>query len=309
MDVVIAGGSGFIGTALQSSLQADGHRVVQMVRPGSAGSGGAAGDTIAWDPAAARIDAKGLEGVDAVVNLGGVGIGDKKWSADRKDEILQSRLTSTSLLASALARLQTPPAVFVSASAVGYYGNRGDEELTEDSAPGGDFLAGVCVAWEDAARPAAEAGLRVAWIRTGIVLHPSGGVLKQLLLPFKLGLGGRLGKGTQYMSWITLDDEVGAIRTVIDDPSLGGPVNLTAPNPVTNAEFTATMGKVLGRPTALPTPLLPLKLRYGGELVQHLLLDGQRVLPEKLEAAGYAFGHPELEPALRTLLGKEPVAA
>lgn len=309
MDVVIAGGSGFIGTALRQSLEADGHRVVQMVRPGSAGAGAASGDTLTWDPAAARIDAKGLEGVDAVVNLGGVGIGDKKWSDDRKDEILQSRLTSTSLLASAVARLQAPPAVFVSASAVGYYGNRGDEVLTEGSAPGGDFLAGVCVAWEDAARPAAEGGLRVAWIRTGIVLHPSGGVLKQLLLPFTLGLGGRLGKGTQYMSWITLDDEVAAIRKVIDDPSLGGPVNLTAPNPVTNAEFTATMGKVLGRPTAIPTPLLPLKLRYGGELVQHLLLDGQRVLPEKLEGAGYGFGHTELEPALRNLLGKEPVAA
>jgi uncharacterized protein len=307
MDVVIAGGSGFIGSALRRSLEADGHRVIRMVRPDSSAKAGAAGsDTLAWDPAEARIDAKGLEGVDAVVNLGGVGIGDKKWSADRKDEILQSRLTSTSLVSGAVARLHRPPAVFVSGSAVGYYGNRGDEELTEDSAAGSDFLAAVCVAWEDAARPAAEAGLRVAWIRTGLVLHPSGGVLRRLLVPFKLGLGGRLGKGTQYMPWITLDDEIGAIRRIIDDPELGGPVNVTAPNPVTNAEFTATMGKVLGRPTALPTPLLPLKLRYGGELVQHLLLDGQRALPAKLEDGGYEFGHAELEPALRALLGKEP---
>lgn len=302
MDVVVAGGSGFIGTALGRALEADGHRVVRMVRPGSSP---VAGDTVAWDPARARIDAKGLEGIDAVVNLGGVGIGDKKWTDERKDEVLQSRLAVTGLLAGTLARLQAPPAVFVSASAVGYYGNRGDEELTEDSAPGDDFLARVCVAWEDAARPAAEAGLRVAWVRTGIVLHPSGGVLKQLLLPFRLGLGGRLGRGTQYMSWITLADEVAAIRAVVDEPALGGPVNLTAPNPVTNAEFTATMGKVLGRPTAIPTPLLPLKLRYGGELVQHLLLDGQRVLPTKLTDAGFAFGHSELEPALRSLLGKE----
>jgi len=302
VDVVIAGGSGFIGTALRRSFEADGHRVIRMVRPGSPG---ASGDTIAWDPTQARIDAKGLEGVGAVVNLGGVGIGDRKWTDDRKDEILRSRLSVTGLLADTLAHLQAPPAVFVTASAIGYYGNRGDEQLTEDSAPGTDFLAGVCVAWEDAARPAAEAGLRVAWIRTGLVLHPSGGVLKQLLLPFKLGAGGRLGKGTQYMSWITLADEVGAIRAIVDDPALGGPVNLTAPNPVTNAEFTATMGKVLGRPTAIPTPLLPLRLRYGAELVQHLLLDGQRVLPAKLQGAGYEFGHSELEPALRALLGKE----
>jgi uncharacterized protein (TIGR01777 family) len=301
MDVVVAGGSGFIGSALRRSLEAGGHRVIRMVRPGSAAAGA---DTVAWDPAAARIDAKSLEGVDAVVSLGGVGIGDTKWTDDRKDEILESRLVGTTLLANTVATLTAPPAVFVSASAIGYYGNRGDEVLTEDSGPGGDFLAGVCVAWEDAARPAAMAGLRVAWVRTGIVLDPSGGVLKQLLLPFKLGLGGRLGKGTQYMSWITLDDEVAAIRKVIDDPSLGGPVNLTAPNPVTNAELTATMGKVLGRPTFLPTPLLPLKLRYGGELVQHLLLDGQRVQPAKLEAADFAFGHTELEPALRALLGK-----
>jgi len=306
MDVVIAGGSGFIGTALRRSFEADGHRVIAMVRPGSAAQ---EGDTISWDPGSSRIDGKALDGVDAVVNLAGVGIGDKKWSDDRKDEIRQSRLAATSLLSEALAHLGRPPAVFVSASAVGYYGNRGDEELTEDSAPGQDFLASVCVDWEDAARPAARAGLRVAWVRTGIVLHPSGGVLKQLLLPFKAGLGGRLGKGTQYMSWITLDDEVAAIRAAVDDHTLGGPVNLTAPNPVTNAEFTATLGKVLGRPTAIPTPLLPLKLRYGSELVRSLLLDGQRVLPTKLLDAGFAFGHTELEPALRALLGKAPKAA
>ncbi|MFA5883105.1 MAG: TIGR01777 family oxidoreductase [Acidimicrobiia bacterium] len=302
MDVAIAGGSGFIGSALIRSLEADGHRVLRIVRPQSGVGAGA--DTVAWDPSTARIDAKLLEGVDAVVNLGGVGIGDKRWTPERKDEILHSRLVGTTLLANTVAALTEPPPVFVSASAVGYYGDRGDETLTEESAPGDDFLARVCVAWEDAARPAATAGLRVAWIRTGIVLDPAGGVLEQLLLPFRLGLGGRLGKGTQYMSWISLPDEVAAIRTVIDDPSLGGPVNLTAPNPVTNAEFTATLGKVLGRPTFLPTPLAPLKLRYGSELVQHLLVDGQRVQPAKLGEAGFAFTHTELEAALRALLGK-----
>lgn len=302
MDIVIAGGSGFVGTALTRSLEADGHRVIRMVRPDSPP---VAGDTIAWDPGAARIDGLALEGVDAVVNLAGVGIGDRKWTDDRKDEIRRSRIAATALLSDSLAHLERPPAVFVTASAVGYYGNRGDEELTEDSAPGRDFLASVCVDWEDAARPAALAGLRVAWIRTGIVLDPSGGVLRRLLLPFKLGLGGRVGRGTQYMSWITLADEVAAIRAIVDDHTLGGPVNLTAPNPVTNAELTATLGTVLGRPTALPTPLFPLRLRYGAELVQSLLLDGQRVFPDKLEDAGFRFGHAELEPALRALLGKD----
>ncbi len=304
MDIVIAGGSGFIGTALTHSLAEAGHRVVRMVRPGSSARTAGSGDTLAWDPAAGSIDAAGLEGVDAVVNLGGVGIGDRKWSPARKAEIRDSRLVATRLLADTLAGLTRPPGVFVSASAIGYYGNRGDEELTEASAPGDDFLAEVCVAWEDAAAPAAAAGIRTPLLRTGIVLHPSGGVLKQLLTPFKLGLGGRLGPGTQYMSWITLADEVAAIRAAIDDPALAGPVNLTAPNPVTNAEFTATMGTVLGRPTALPTPLLPLKLRFGAELVQHLLLDGQRVRPARLEAAGFGFAHPHLEGALRALLGK-----
>jgi uncharacterized protein (TIGR01777 family) len=194
--------------------------------------------------------------------------------------------------------------VFVSGSAVGYYGNRGDETLTEDSAPGDDFLAEVCLQWEDAARPAAEAGLRVAWIRTGLVLDAHGGVLRRLLLPFKLGIGGRTGSGQQYRSWISLADEVSAIRRIIDDPSLGGPIDLTAPNPVTDAEFAATLARVLRRPAKLPTPTLPLKVVYGDELVQHLLLDGQRVLPEKLLASEFTFAHPDLETALRAILGK-----
>jgi uncharacterized protein len=301
MDVVISGASGLIGSALARSLEADGHRVARLARPESKSS---SGETVAWDPVAGTIDAAALEGVHAVVNLAGAGIGDKKWTPARKQEVLHSRVRATGLLARTVAGLERPPPVFVSGSAVGYYGNRGDERLTEDSAPGDDFLAKVCVQWEDAARPAAEAGLRVAWIRTGLVLDAHGGVLKRMLLPFKLGLGGRAGTGTQYRSWISVDDDVRAIRRIIDDPSLGGPIDVTAPNPVTDAEFAVTLGRVLHRPAKLPTPTLPLKLVYGDELVQHLLLGGQRVFPEKLLASGFTFAHPDLETALRAILGK-----
>src|SRR6478672_11805611 len=299
MDVVISGGSGLIGSALARSLDADGHRVVRLTRPQSTAQ---PGPTIAWDPRAGTIDTVALEGVDVVVNLAGAGIGDKKWSPARKQEVVESRLQATGLLARTVAGLRDPPAVFISGSAVGYYGNRGDETLTEDSAPGEDFLAEVCVQWEDAARPAAEAGLRVAWIRTGLVLDPHGGVLKRLLLPFRLG--GRTGSGQQFRSWISLADEVSAIRRIIDDSSLGGPIDLTAPNPVTDAEFAATLARVLRRPAKLPTPTLPLKLVYGDELVQQLLLDGQRVMPDKLLASGFTFAHSDVETALRAVLGK-----
>jgi uncharacterized protein (TIGR01777 family) len=302
MDVVISGGSGLIGSALARSLEADGHRVARLTRPQSKAQ--QPGSTIAWDPRSGTIDAAALEGTDVVVNLAGAGIGDKKWTPARKQEVLDSRLQATSLLARTAGGLANAPAVFISGSAVGYYGNRGDETLTEDSSPGDDFLAEVCIQWEDAARPAAEAGLRVAWIRTGLVLDAHGGVLKRLLLPFKLGFGGRTGSGQQYRSWISLADEVSAIRRIVEDPSLGGPVDLTAPNPVTDAEFAATLARVLHRPAKLPTPTLPLKLVYGDELVQHLVLDGQRVLPDKLLASGFTFAHPDLETALRAILQK-----
>jgi uncharacterized protein (TIGR01777 family) len=301
MQVAISGASGFIGTALVRFLERGGHRVIRLVRPSSKGGGGA--DVVEWDPPAARIASRALEGVDAVVNLAGVGIADARWTDRRKDAILQSRLDATRLLAATVGSLQRPPAVFVSASAIGYYGDGGDTELTEHSDPGDDFLARVCVAWEAAAEPVAASGVRVAWIRSGIVIDPAGGMLARLLLPFRLGLGGRVGPGTQYMSWISLGDELRAIGRIIDDPDLVGAVNLTAPNPVTNAEFTATLGKVLRRPTAIPTPLLPLRLRFGSELVRHLLLDSQRVLPVALTEAGFEFRHVELEPALRSLLG------
>jgi len=295
VDVLITGASGLVGTALTGALEARGDRAVALSRSGGVPS---------WDPSRARIDADAIEGVDAVVHLAGAGIGDKKWTDDRKQEILQSRTKGTRLLAETLAGLDRKPSVCVSASAVGYYGAHLDDEVfTEESSPGSDFLADVCVAWETAITPAEEAGIRVARVRSGVVLSPDGGVLKRMLFPFKMGLGGRIGTGEQYMSWISLDDEVGAILHVLDG-DLSGPVNLTAPNPVTNGQYTKTLGDVVRRPTALPTPIRPLKVMYGMELVHHLLLSGQRVLPRRLEASGYPFRHPDLEGALRALLDR-----
>jgi uncharacterized protein (TIGR01777 family) len=300
MDVLVTGASGFIGSALVPALEGDGHRVARLTR--DAGLTGA--DTLRWDPAAGRIDAAGVEGLSAVVHLAGAGIGDKRWSERRKRVILESRTKGTLLLAGTLAGLSKKPSLLVSASAVGYYGARDDEELTEASSAGHDFLAGVCLAWEQATAPAAEAGIRVVTTRSGVVLSPRGGVLKRMLLPFKLGLGGRLGTGRQYLSWISLDDEVGAIRHLLGRDDVSGPVNLTAPNPVTNAEYTKTLGVVLRRPTVIPTPTIPLQLRYGAELVHALVLTGQRVVPRRLADSGYRFAHERLEPALRELLGK-----
>jgi uncharacterized protein len=302
VDVLVTGSHGLIGSALIPRLRADGHRVARLVRGAPEG-----GDDVRWDPSAGTIDAAGLEGVDAVVHLAGAGIGDKKWSPARKQLILESRTQGTSLLARTLAELARKPAVLVSGSAVGIYGNRGDEVLTESSPTGTGFTAEVCTAWEAATAPVAQAGIRVAQVRTGIVLASHGGALGRMLTPFRLGLGGRMGAGTQYMSWIALDDEVGAIRHLLS-AEVAGPVNLTAPNPATNVEFTAALGHALHRPTKLPTPMLPLKAVYGSELVRSLLLDGQRVLPAALEASGYAFAHPELDDALRAVLAG-PVAA
>jgi uncharacterized protein (TIGR01777 family) len=303
VDVLVTGSHGLIGTALMPRLRADGHRVVRLVRGAPEGA-----DDVRWDPDAGTIDAASLEGVGAVVHLAGAGIGDKKWTTDRKQLILESRTQGTDLLARTLAGLARPPAVLISGSAVGYYGNRGAEELTEDAPPGDDFPARVCLAWEAATAPAAEAGIRVVAIRTGIVLAAHGGALQRMLLPFKLGLGGRIGSGQQYMSWIALDDEVGAIRHLLTAGSVAGPVNLTAPNPSTNAEFTHALGAALHRPTKLPTPLLPLKVVYGSELVQHLLVDGQRVVPHALTASGYEFAHPNIDDALRAVIAA-PAAA
>ena len=297
MDVAITGASGLIGRALTASLRGDGHRVVAFRRGGVT-----EGDTIGWDPDAGRIDAPALEGLDAIVHLAGEGIAEKKWSEDHKRRIRDSRVRGTAALAAAIASRERKPRVLVSGSAIGFYGNSGDEVLTEESAAGSDFLAEVAKAWEAETAPATEAGVRTVLTRTGIVLAGHGGALKSMLLPFKLGIGGRQGSGKQWMSWIALDDEVGAIRFAIENETVSGPVNLVAPNPVTNAEFAATLGRVLHRPTFLPTPMLPLKLRYGTELVETLLLVSQRVAPAQLQAAGYPFAFASLEDALRAAI-------
>jgi uncharacterized protein (TIGR01777 family) len=236
------------------------------------------------------------------VHLAGEGIAEKKWTPEQKQRIRESRVRGTAVLAAAVASREEKPKVFVSASAMGYYGDRGDELLTEESKPGDDFLADVCQAWEAETQPASDAGVRTVNIRTGIVLARHGGVLQKMLLPFRLGLGGKQGSGKQWMSWITLGDHIGAIRAIIDGRVYEGPVNLAGPNPVTNAEFAQTLAHVLHRPSFLPTPLAALKIRYGSELVDSLLLVSQRVIPSQLEAHGFAFRQPQLESALTTIL-------
>ena len=303
MDVLVTGAHGLIASALIPRLRTDGHRVVRLVRGEPEGS-----DDVRWDPAAGTIDAAGIEGVDAVVHLAGAGIGDKKWTPARKQLILDSRTQGTDLLARTLAGLTQPPKVLLSGSAVGYYGDQGDHVLVEESPAGADFPARVCVAWEAATAPAEAAGIRVVHVRTGIVLAAHGGALHRMLLPFRLGLGGRIASGDQYLSWIAIDDHVGALLHLLADESVHGAANLTAPNPATNAEFTRTLGAAVHRPTLLPTPLLPLKAVYGGELVDALLVHGQRVLPRVLEHSGYEFAHPELDDALRAVLAA-PAAA
>jgi uncharacterized protein (TIGR01777 family) len=299
MRVVVTGATGLIGSALVRSLEADGHPTTRLVRRAPQ-----AANELRWDPAAGTLEAGGLEGHGAAVNLAGASIGGHRWTEEYKATIRDSRVQATSLLARTLASLDRPPTVLASGSAVGFYGDRGDEELTEQSGPGTGFLAEVVRAWEEATGPAEEAGIRVAHLRSGIVQTPAGGALKRQLLPFKAGLGGRIGSGRQWLSWIALADEVGAIRHVIEHAELGGPVNLTAPEPVTNAGFTRTLGRILHRPTLLPTPTPALHVLLGHQLVAEMLLGGQRVLPAALAASGYRFRHPTLEDALATMLGR-----
>ena len=297
MDIAITGSTGLIGEALRASLLADGHRVVRVVRREASGP-----DEIRWDPAAGRLDPADLAGLDAVVHLAGEGIAEKRWTTAQKQRILTSRTEGTGLVARAMAACDADgPQVLVSGSAIGWYGDRGDEELTESSDAGTGFLADVCRQWEAAADPARAAGLRVAHARTGIVLDPDGGVLAKQLPLFRVGLGGRIGNGRQYMSWIALEDEVAALRFLVDH-DVEGPVNLTAPNPVTNRAFTEALGSALHRPTVVPVPGFGPKLLFGGELVDELLLASQRVRPHRLQEAGFTFARPELGPALDALL-------
>lgn len=299
MEVAISGASGLIGGALVRALEGDGHRVVRLVRPQTSAAGG---HTIRWDPANGTIDAAGLEGLDAVVHMAGVGIGDKRWTEARKRDILRSRTEGTSVLAKALGGLQRRPSVFVSGSATGFYGDGGDRELTETSPAGNGFRAEVVKAWEAAARSATLAGIRTVLLRTANVITPDGGLLPFLLTPFKLGLGARFGDGRQWFPWITLDDEVAAIRFAIDDVRLTGPVNAVAPEAVTNASFAKTLGRVLHRPAPWWAPAPVLELIAGKERAREALLSSSKVVPTVLTDAGFTFGDPQLESALRRIL-------
>ncbi len=312
MRIAVTGSSGLIGSALCASLEGDGHEVVRIVRSGSVGepASGAAGSEpvrVRWDIDAGTMDAAGLEGLDGVVHLAGEGIAASRFTEDHKRTVLESRTRGTNLLSRTLAELDAAPPVLLSGSAIGYYGDRGDEELVETSPPGEGFLPEVCTAWERETSAAEAAGIRVAHLRTGVVLATEGGALGKQLLPFKLGLGGRAGSGTQWLPWITLGDEVRAIRFLLET-DVQGPVNLTAPNPVTNVEFVRTLGAVLGRPTIIPIPGFVRKLPAGvGPLVDDLLFSSARVLPRVLEGAGFTWSHTTLEAALRAIL-QRPVA-
>jgi uncharacterized protein (TIGR01777 family) len=261
---------------------------------------------ILWNPKEQRVDSSAMEGVDAVVHLAGENIAGGRWTEERKRRVLDSRVNGTKTIAEAVSRLERKPSVLVVASAVGYYGARGDEILTEESDPGEGYLTDVCRAWEEATAPAEEAGIRVVKLRIGIVVSASGGALAKMLTPFKLGVGGVVGSGEQYMSWIALDDVIGLAHHVLMNGAVSGPVNATAPNPVTNRTFTKTLGKVLGRPTVLPVPSFAIKAMFG-EMGDTLLLQGCRVLPKRAEALGFEFAHPELEGALRAELGVNKV--
>lgn len=298
MKILITGASGLIGQALTTELKAQGHTVVAAVRRQVKSDA-----EVQWDPAKAVLSPSAFDGVDAVVHLAGAGIGDNRWTSDYKREILESRTLSTALLASTMAALETKPSVFLSGSAIGYYGATQDEKLDETSAQGEGFLADVCAQWEDAAQPAIDAGIRTVFLRTGIVLSKKGGALKKQLPLFKLGLGGRFGNGRHWQSWISINDEVKAIIHLLTS-SLSGPVNLTAPEPVTNAGFASSLGSIVSRPAILPIPSFGPKLLLGGELATALLFTGQRVIPSALTRDGYVFTHQTLDSALRTLLKK-----
>ncbi len=295
MRVVVAGSSGLIGTALVAHLRETGHEVLRLVRRTPA-----APDERGWDPPAGHVDAGTFDGVDAVIGLGGVGIGDRPWTGARKQQVRDSRNEPTEVLAAAVAEHGVRS--FLSASAVGYYGDTGDR-VTDETSPSGDgFLADVCRDWEAATAKAQTAGARVALLRTGLVFSHSGGLLGRLRPLFKGFLGGRLGSGRQYMPWISLDDEVGAIRFVLENEAITGPVNLTGPTPVTNSEFTAAFAAAVGRPTSIPVPEFAIKGLLGA-FGEELLLYGQRAVPAQLQAHGYQFRHHSVSEALAAAVG------
>jgi uncharacterized protein (TIGR01777 family) len=295
--IAISGASGLVGKPLCARLASHGWSVLRLIRGASAGP-----DGIAWDPARGTIDTAGLEGLDAVVHLAGENLSAGRWTPERKAAIRRSRVDGTELLARTLAGLRRPPRVLISASAIGWYGDRGDEPLGEDAAPGSGFLAEVCAAWEAATEPARAAGIRVVLLRTGVVLAGDGGALPRMLTPFRLFAGGKVGSGRQWVSWIAHEDVLGAIEHLLHAEGVAGPVNLVAPGAATNAELTRTLGHVLHRPAWLPVPSFALRAAFGEML--SLLLASARVEPRKLLASGYRFRHETLESALRTALGK-----
>lgn len=295
MRVVVAGSSGLIGTALVAHLRAGGHEVLRLVRRSPS-----APDERGWDPPAGRTDAGTFDGADAVVNLGGAGIADRPWSGARRQVLRDSRLVPTEVLAAAVAEHHVP--TFLSGSAVGYYGDAGSAPVDESTPPGTGFLASITREWEAATAAASDGGARVVMLRTGLVLAPSGGLLGPLKLVYKFGVGGRIGAGTQYMPWISLDDEIGAIRFLIEHPEVSGPVNLTGPKPVTNAEFTAALAHAVHRPAVLAVPAVVIRTVAGAQ-GEEMLLYGQNAVPAKLEAAGFRFRHTTLDDAFAAALG------
>lgn len=298
MKIAITGSTGLVGSALVPFLTTGGHHVTRIVRTS------ATEHDAVWNPATGQIDARRLEGLDAVVHLAGENIAAGRWNAERKARIRDSRVQGTKLLSETLAKLQRPPRVLLSASAIGFYGDQGDRELTEESPSGSGFLPEVCREWEAATDAAKRAGIRVAHLRFGVILTPAYGALAKMLTPFRLGLGGRIGGGRQWMSWIALDDTVGSIHHVLATETLHGPVNAVAPQPVRNREFTQTLGKVLWRPTPFPMPGFVARVAFG-EMANELLLASTRVIPRVLLDSNYRFLHGDLESALRHLLGKD----
>ena len=299
MKILVSGSHGLVGSLLLPVLSGKGHQVVRLVR----GLSTAVGSEIAWDPEGGRLNPAHLSGFDAVVHLAGESIAARRWTQAQKLRIRESRTRGTQLLSEAIAGLSKPPQTLLSASAIGYYGDRGEQWLVEESAPGPGYLPQVCEAWEAATEPAVRKGIRVVCLRFGIILSPAGGALAKMLPPFRMGAGGILGSGRQYMSWISLDDAVGAVLQALETAPLSGPVNVVSPQPVTNAEFTKTLGRVMKRPTMFPMPAFAARLVFG-EMADALLLSSARVEPKRLLAFSYPFSHIELEPALRHLLGR-----
>jgi uncharacterized protein (TIGR01777 family) len=295
MKILVSGSHGLVGKALTTSLTQAGHEIVSLVRQRASES------EIEWHPNQGKIDAQQLEGFDAVVHLAGESIASGRWTEEKKKKIRESRVKGTELLSSTLARLSKPPSTFISASAIGFYGNRGDELLTEDSGPGDGFLSEVCIAWEKATGPAEAKGIRTIHSRFGIILDEKGGALEKMLTPFSMGVGGRVGSGQQWMSWIALEDVIKALRFLIDHPGIKGPVNFTAPGPVTNIEFTEALGNALSRPTLFSIPAFAARMAFG-EMADALLLSSAKVEPRRLKENGYQFKHSELSSALKAIL-------